>query len=98
MAVTIEDGDLDALGALMHEHWAHQRALHPAIPTVRIDEIIVRAMAAGANGAKAMGASGGGCVLVIAPHGAIDRVRAAIEPLGVLLPFGVDLEGLAVSV
>jgi D-glycero-alpha-D-manno-heptose-7-phosphate kinase len=91
----LEDGDLDSVGALVGEHWRHQRALHPAIPTVLIDEIVSRAYAAGALGSKAMGASGGGCVLVIAAENSADRVRAAIGPLGTFVRFRLDTEGLA---
>lgn len=97
MAPALERGDLAHLGALVGEHWTHQRALHPAIPTPRIDEIVARAMASGASGAKAMGASGGGCVLVLATEDAVERVRAAVAPLGTLLPFTVDTEGLTCS-
>ena len=39
--------DIDALASLVGEHWAHQRSLHPAIPTTRIDAIIERARARG---------------------------------------------------
>jgi D-glycero-alpha-D-manno-heptose-7-phosphate kinase len=84
---------LHELGMLIDEHWAHQRSLHPAITTPRIEEIIARARAAGASGAKALGASGGGCVLVLAPADAVERVRAAIAPLGALLPATVDTRG-----
>jgi D-glycero-alpha-D-manno-heptose-7-phosphate kinase len=97
MAVALENGDIDLLGALVGEHWIHQRALHPAIPTPRIDEIVARAKAAGACGAKAMGASGGGCVLVIAGQDNVERVRDAVAPLGTILPFRVDLGGLALD-
>ena len=82
MCTFLEDGDLDSVGALVGEHWRHQRALHPAIPTPLIDEIVNRAYASGALGSKAMGASGGGCVLVIAAENSVERVRAAIAPLG----------------
>ncbi len=95
IGVALEGGDLDAVGALMGEHWEHQRALHPAIPTPLIDEIVKRAAGAGALGSKAMGASGGGCVLVIAGTAAVKRVRAAIAPLGTIVPFALDTEGLA---
>ncbi|HXD22611.1 MAG TPA: hypothetical protein VN613_04575 [Gemmatimonadaceae bacterium] len=91
----LEAGDLDGVGAMMGEHWGHQRALHPAIPTALIDEIVRRAGAAGALGSKAMGASGGGCVLVIAPDGAEARVRAAVAPLGTIVPYTIDVGGLA---
>jgi D-glycero-alpha-D-manno-heptose-7-phosphate kinase len=95
MKDSLELGDVDQLGTLVGEHWVHQRALHPAIPTSRIDQIVSRATAAGALGAKAMGASGGGCVLVIAPGDNVERVRQSIAPLGTLLPFRIDLDGLA---
>jgi len=97
MASALERGDVDHLGILVGEHWTHQRALHPAIPTLRIDEIVARARAAGALGAKAMGASGGGCVLVIAGEENVDRVRDAVAPLGTLLPFALDESGLTCS-
>jgi D-glycero-alpha-D-manno-heptose-7-phosphate kinase len=95
IAASLEAGDLDSVGGLVGEHWLHQRALHPAIPTPLIDEIASRASAHGAIGSKAMGASGGGCVLVIAAGESTERVRAAIEPLGAILPFRLDTGGLA---
>lgn len=94
MATALARGDLDTLAALVGESWAHQRALHPAIPTPLIDEIIARANASGAAGAKALGASGGGTVLVIARDDNVDQVGRAVEPLGTRLPFRVDLGGL----
>ncbi len=95
MSAFLEDGDLDSVGSLVGEHWRHQRALHPAIPTPIIDEIVSRAYANGALGSKAMGASGGGCVFVMAAENSVDRVRDAIAPLGSILPFRLDSEGLA---
>jgi len=95
MIAALERADVDALASLVDEHWAHQRALHPAIPTPRIDAIVERARAAGATGAKAMGASGGGCVLAIARSGAEDAVRRAVGTMGELIPFTLDEEGLA---
>lgn len=94
MAEALEAGDIDALGALVAEQWTHQRSLHPAIPTPLIDEIIARALAAGGAGAKALGASGGGCVLVIAREGRENDVRDAVAPLGQLLPFAIDDRGV----
>lgn len=95
MADTLEAGDFDGLGAQLAEHWGVQRSLNPAIPTPRIDEIVQCARDAGAIGWKAMGASGGGCVLVVARDGKTDAVRRAIEPLGETLPFKLDFAGLA---
>jgi D-glycero-alpha-D-manno-heptose-7-phosphate kinase len=97
MATALERSDLDALGELLREHWEHQRSLHPSIPTKQIDEIVTRSRAAGALGAKAMGASGGGCVLVIARADNGERVRETLQPLGEILEFGIDDDGLATT-
>jgi D-glycero-alpha-D-manno-heptose-7-phosphate kinase len=94
MAVSLAKGDVDGVAALMGEHWEYQRSLHPSIPTARIDEIVRVAKAAGAMGSKAMGASGGGCVLVIARNDAVPAVRAAVEKLGAVLDFRLDERGL----
>jgi D-glycero-alpha-D-manno-heptose-7-phosphate kinase len=94
MAGALSTGDFDRLAALVTEQWKHQRALHPAIPTPLIDEIIARATHAGAVGAKALGASGGGCVLVMALDDCLDAVRKAVESLGDVLPFTIAKEGV----
>ena len=94
MAQALGSRDLDALADLVAEQWTHQRALHPAIPTPLIDEIIARGLAAGAAGAKALGASGGGCVLLIARKDRGDEVRDAVSSLGELLPFAVAERGV----
>jgi D-glycero-alpha-D-manno-heptose-7-phosphate kinase len=84
---------LDDVAALVGEHWASQRALHPAIPTPVIDELLARAAAAGAIGGKALGASGGGCVLAIAADGCEDAVRRAMTSLAEPLEIRVDERG-----
>lgn len=96
MAAALESCDLHALGELVDEHWQYQRSLHPSIPTPRIDEIIARARGAGALGAKAMGASGGGCVLILSRPGRRAEVDAAVRPLGDVLEFDVDDDGVAI--
>ena len=94
MSRALEARDLEALAELVAEQWRHQRSLHPAIPTPLIDEIIERAGRAGAIGSKALGASGGGCVLVIAGRERVDEVRGAIAGLGELVPFTIDEHGV----
>src|SRR5262249_13349475 len=66
MSGALRARNIDDLGRLVGEQWTHQRSLHPAIPTERIDQLLAAGMAAGAIGGKALGASGGGCVLLIA--------------------------------
>jgi D-glycero-alpha-D-manno-heptose-7-phosphate kinase len=96
MAAALRAGDVDALGRLVGEHWVHQRALHPTITTPRIDAIAERAERAGAVGMKALGASGGGCVLAIAEDGREDELAAALAPLGQRLDFDIDWNGFQV--
>jgi D-glycero-alpha-D-manno-heptose-7-phosphate kinase len=96
MAAAVRAGDLDTLAALVGEQWAHQRSLHPAIPTPLIDEIVERARRAGASGAKALGASGGGCVFVIARDDRVADVRSAVEPLGEIVDFAIATHGVEV--
>jgi len=97
MAAALAAGRLDEVGALLAEHWTHQRSLHRSIPTARIDEVIARAAAAGALGAKALGASGGGCVLALAAEGREGAVRAAVAPFGEIVDVAVDDAGVTVE-
>lgn len=96
MAASVRAGDIDALGEQLAEHWVHQRALHPTITTERIDTIARAAARAGALGMKALGASAGGCVLVIARDGREEELAQAVAPLGERLEFGVDREGFQI--
>jgi D-glycero-alpha-D-manno-heptose-7-phosphate kinase len=98
MATAIERNDIDALGGLVLEHWSFQRSLHPGIPTPLIDEMIARARRAGALGGKALGASGGGCVLLVATNSGVAQLLDAVHDLGERVPFRIDRQGLAVEV
>jgi len=97
MADALGRGDLDAIGVALDEHWHHQRSLHASIPTQRIDDIIDTGRRAGALGGKALGASGGGCVLLLCRHDHVEAVRQAVQPLGELLDFQVDERGVTVD-
>jgi D-glycero-alpha-D-manno-heptose-7-phosphate kinase len=94
MAESLRAGDVDALGRQLGEHWVHQRALHPSITTPRIDAIVEAAGGAGALGVKALGASGGGCVLAIATDGREDELARAISPYGERLAYTIDWRGV----
>lgn len=96
MSIALAAGDLNELAHLVAEHWTHQRSLHPSITTARIDAIMFEAERAGSLGAKALGASGGGCVVVMAPEGGTARIREAVAPLGEVLDFEVDTTGFKV--
>lgn len=96
MAAALEAGDVDALGALVGEHWVHQRALHLAITTPLIDAVMEAGRRAGALGGKALGASGGGCVLLVAPAEGAEALRRAVAGVAQLLPVRVSRAGFHV--
>ena len=94
MADALANGSLDELGELVGEHWTHQRALHPRITTTGIERALGAAREAGAIGGKALGASGGGCVLAIARADRSRQVREALSRVATLVPFAVDRDGV----
>jgi D-glycero-alpha-D-manno-heptose-7-phosphate kinase len=95
-ADALRRGSFDDLGRVVGEHWTLQRELHPSITTSTIDAICLRAYAAGALGCKALGASGGGCVVVIVGDDNGDDVARSIGDLATPLDYAVDISGFSV--
>ena len=98
MADALRDGDIDSLGTLLAHQWTAQRALHDTITTPLIDQIVSDVTAAGALGTKALGASGGGCVLVIARADRVTEVREALARRASLLPLRVARTGMHLEI
>jgi D-glycero-alpha-D-manno-heptose-7-phosphate kinase len=97
MADAIVAHSVDDLGALVGEHWTHQRSLHPRISTAGIERSLTVARDAGAIGGKALGASGGGCVLAFAQEENEEAVRDAVARVAELVPFTIDRDGVRVE-
>jgi D-glycero-alpha-D-manno-heptose-7-phosphate kinase len=98
MAEALEAGSVDSLAALVAEHWSQQRALHPRITTERIEAIFDRAARVGGVGGKALGASGGGCIIVFGRDAdACDRIRAEVSDLATELRWEIDDTGVTVT-
>ncbi|HEX8718787.1 MAG TPA: hypothetical protein VF722_17600 [Gemmatimonadaceae bacterium] len=97
MIEAFERRALSDVAELVDEHWEYQRALHPSITTPGIEHVIAVARAAGATGCKALGASGGGCVLAIAPAERAAKVRAAMARVAQPLAFTLDMNGVQVD-
>lgn len=98
MRDALERGDWDATGRALVDEWNNRKRLAPGVSTSQIDELIARAVSAGASGAKVCGAGGGGCVFCLA---APDKTAAVREALasggGRLLDFQIETEGLRVD-
>jgi len=89
--------DIDTLAALVTEHWTHQRSLHPGITTERINALEAAAVGAGAIGIKALGASGGGCVVVFTRADDDGAVADAVAPHASVMEWHVASHGVMVT-
>lgn len=97
MRDALSAGDTRTLALLIDEHWQYQRTLHPRITTDRIDSIESAVRKAGAFAFKALGASGGGCVLACSSREDASRVRAVAATLGQVLSWKVARTGVCVT-
>lgn len=85
--------DFDGFGALLHEGWVLKTRLADGITDDTVDALYARAREAGAVGGKIAGAGGGGFLLLYAPLGAQDAVRAAIGGDLREMPFRFERDG-----
>jgi D-glycero-alpha-D-manno-heptose-7-phosphate kinase len=76
LKVDLQNGDISGLGKMLHENWLLKKSLTDAISSSDIDSIYDKAMNAGAEGGKLIGAGGGGFLMFFAEpskHGAIKK-------------------------
>ncbi|PRQ02094.1 D-glycero-alpha-D-manno-heptose 7-phosphate kinase [Enhygromyxa salina] len=71
-------GSLAELGAILDETWQLKRRLSPGVSPPRVDAAYAAARAAGAHGAKLLGAGGTGCLLILAEPAAHGEIRRAL--------------------
>ncbi|MEJ6021471.1 GHMP family kinase ATP-binding protein [Ramlibacter sp. PS4R-6] len=76
--VLVGNGDVGALGELLHANWLEKRKLDASVSAPEIDSLYDRAMKAGALGGKLLGAGGGGFMLLLVPPSRQAQVRAAL--------------------
>jgi len=90
----LEQGNPDAFGETLHEHWTMKRGIHGAMSTSLVDEAYEQARRHGALGGKLVGAGGGGFLLVYCP-GSQRQVIECLEGMGMkLLPFRFEDSGI----
>ena len=87
----LRSGDVDAIGPALRESWEAKRKLASGVSNGQIDDAVVRALDAGATGAKLTGAGGGGFLLVICP---MERQRAVRRSLADMRELPVKLDRL----
>ena len=88
----LANGDLDALGRLMHAGWELKKELARSVSNDVINAMYQTALKAGALGGKIAGAGGGGFLLLYCPLDKQDHVREALGHLREL-PIGLERDG-----
>jgi D-glycero-alpha-D-manno-heptose-7-phosphate kinase len=89
-------GEWDAVGAAIADEWKNRKRLAPGVTTPAIDDLIARAMRAGATAAKVCGAGGGGCLFCYGPPERRDDIEKALAAGGArLLDYQFEQHGLA---
>jgi D-glycero-alpha-D-manno-heptose-7-phosphate kinase len=95
MRTALERGDWDEVGRQVAIEWDNRKRLAPGVTTPIIDDLIARALAAGATAAKVCGAGGGGCVFCYGPPASRLAVADALTAGGArLLDYHIEVEGL----
>jgi len=85
-------GNLDIIGALLHENWMLKKQLASKVSNPTIDAIYDAALKAGATGGKITGAGGGGFFLLYCPSDRREAVRDALSSLEEV-PFNLEPDG-----
>lgn len=92
MREALNNGDLDALGSLLHQGWVQKRSMSDKVSNFDIDTMYHAAREAGATGGKLCGAGAGGFLLLYCPHSLQSRVREALSDYREL-PFHMERDG-----
>lgn len=90
----LQNGNIDAMGKILHQNWLLKKTLASGISNPAIDEAYDKAMYAGATGGKLLGAGGGGFMLFYVPQDKQDAVKEAIRLPQ--LPMTFDRQGSTV--
>lgn len=89
---SLENEDYDYLGRALKKAWSLKKSLHSAISNSDIDDMLEKALKAGALGGKISGAGGGGFLLVYAIREKQNEVREAMKDFREL-PFMIEKYG-----
>ena len=89
---SLERGEFDRLGELLHQNWELKRRLASGISDAAIDEMYALARAHGALGGKICGAGGGGFLLVYCPIERQERLEKGLRDYRAM-PFRLEPDG-----
>jgi D-glycero-alpha-D-manno-heptose-7-phosphate kinase len=95
MRERLQAGDWDGVGVAIADEWQNRKRLAPGVTTPAIDDLIARAMAAGATAAKVCGAGGGGCLFCYGPPDKRAAIAGALAAGGArVLDYTIERDGL----
>ena len=96
---TLEAGDVEKFGELLHEHWENKKRRSGKISNPDIDRWYELARQHGAIGGKIMGAGGGGFFMFCCPNNHKVQLRKTLKEAGLReMPYDFDFEGAKVLV
>lgn len=97
MRNAILEEDLVRVGEVLDFNWENQKRLYDEMTTPKIDALMEIAGRDGLLGAKACGAGGGGCIVLLCEPDREHVVRRDVEDLGgECIDFNFDYDGLTV--
>ncbi len=73
------EGDIPAMGAMLHQGWLKKKSLASNLSNSLIDDLYNSGISSGAYGGKILGAGGGGCILFLSPQDKKDSIREAVK-------------------
>ena len=95
MREALERSDWNEVGRAIAEEWDNRKRLAPGVTTPAIDDLIARALQAGAISAKVCGAGGGGCLFCYGPPERNAAIREALASGGArILDYRIERHGL----
>lgn len=92
LVTSLNAGQIDAVGDLMHAGWLEKRKLAAKISNPQIDAWYEAGRAAGARGGKLLGAGGGGFLMFYCEKEKQLALREALNDLREV-PFGLETQG-----
>jgi D-glycero-alpha-D-manno-heptose-7-phosphate kinase len=92
----LSSGDLSKLGLLLNEAWSMKRGISSNVSNNFLDEMYSQIMSTGANGAKLLGAGGGGFFLVHGDQQLREKLQSDFSSEHRMLPLNIDFNGSSI--
>ena len=92
----LSSGDLSKLGLLLNEAWSMKRGISSNVSNDFLDEMYSQIMSTGANGAKLLGAGGGGFFLVHGDQKLREKLQSDFSSEHRMLPLNIDFNGSSI--